>query len=127
MPNTRTNGTVLLIEDEDILRVSTAKMLRKEGLTVIDVGNGDAAVNLLRDHEKEINVVLLDMTIPGTPSGAVLAEAGRLRPDAKLLLTSAYSQEMVGPAAGAKQVVGFIRKPFQFRDLLTAIRRALSA
>ncbi|HEY7337217.1 MAG TPA: response regulator [Bryobacteraceae bacterium] len=115
------------MEDEDVLRASIAKMLRKEGLTVIDVDNGDAAVNLFRDYQKEIDVILLDMTIPGTPSAAVVAEAGRLRPNAKLLLTSAYSREMVGPAAYAQQIRGFIRKPFEVRNLLSLIRKALSA
>ncbi len=65
-----------------------------------------------RTFQGGIDVVLLDMTIPGTPSRAVVTEAGRTRPDAKVLLTSAYSREMAGPAVEAKQVRGFIRKPF---------------
>jgi PAS domain S-box-containing protein len=125
--NGRTAGTVLLVEDEDALRLSVAKLLRKEGLTVIDVGDGTTAVDLFRDHPKEIDVVLLDMTIPGTPSSTVIEEASVLRPEARLLLTSAYSREMVFPKNSSDQIKGFIRKPFQLRDLVSQVREALSA
>jgi DNA-binding NtrC family response regulator len=101
-------------------------MLRKQGLTVIDVDNGSDAVDLFRNHQKEIDVVLLDMTIPGTPSGTVVSEARRLRPNAKILLTSAYSREMVEPVADSEQVKGFIRKPFQLGELVNLIRKTLS-
>ncbi len=54
-------------------------------------------------------------------------EAGRVRPDAKLLLTSAYSREMAGPVGETRQVKGFIRKPFRLRDLVELLREALSS
>jgi PAS domain S-box-containing protein len=126
-PGHRPNGTVLVVEDEDVLRLSVSKMLRKEGFTVIEAGDGSAAIDLLRDHEKEIDVILLDMTIPGIPSRSVAEEAGRVRPDAKLLLTSAYSQEMAGQVGEARQVKGFIRKPFRLRDLVELLRETLSS
>jgi PAS domain S-box-containing protein len=125
--NARPQGTVLVVEDEEALRLCIAKMLRKEGLTVIEVGDGTTAIDLFHSHEKPIDVVLLDMTIPGTPSSTVVAEAGRLRPEARLLLTSAYNREMVGPVADAGQVKGFIRKPFQLRELVALIRETLAA
>jgi PAS domain S-box-containing protein len=125
-PNTSSNGTVMVVEDEHVLRLSVAQMLRKQGLTVIDVDNGSDAVDLFRNHQKEINIVLLDMTIPGTSSETVVSEARRLRPNAKILLTSAYSREMVGPVAHSEQVKGFIRKPFQLGELVSLIRKTLS-
>jgi PAS domain S-box-containing protein len=126
LPDTSSSGTVLVVEDERVLRIAVAQMLRKEGLTVIEVDNGADAVDLFRDHQKEIDVVLLDMTIPGTPSGTVVREVGRLRPEAKILLTSAYNKEMVGSLADAEQVKGFIRKPFQLGELVNLIRKTLS-
>ncbi len=44
---------MLVVEDEDVLRLSVSKMLRKEGFTVIEAGDGSAAIDLLRDHEKD--------------------------------------------------------------------------
>jgi CheY-like chemotaxis protein len=124
--NARVNGTVLVVEDEIVLRLSISKMLRKEGFTVIEAGDGSAAMDLLSDLNRQIDVMLLDMTIPGMPSRTVVTEAGRLRPDVKVLLTSAYSREMAGQAGGLAQVKGFIRKPFALRDLVELLRETLS-
>jgi PAS domain S-box-containing protein len=127
MDTPRTRGTVLVVEDEAVLRLSVSKILRKEGFAVIEAGDGSAAIDLLRDHCGEIDIVLLDITIPGATSQAVVAEAARIRPEIKVLLTSAYSQKMAGPAADASQVCGFIRKPFRLQDLIGLIQETLSA
>jgi DNA-binding NtrC family response regulator len=124
--NHRAGGTVLVVEDEAVLRLSISKMLRKEGFTVIEAGDGSAAIDLLRDRKMDIDVILLDMTIPGAPSRSVVEEAGRIRPGAKLLLTSAYSREMAAPVTELRQVKGFIRKPFRLRDLAELLRETLS-
>jgi PAS domain S-box-containing protein len=123
---TRTSGTVLVVEDEVVLRISISKMLRREGFTVFEAGDGSSALDLLRDHNPDIEVVLLDMTIPGIPSREVISEAGRIRPQVKVLLTSAYSREMAGPAGEMSHVKGFIRKPFRLPDLVELVRETLS-
>src|SRR5262249_30809719 len=123
----RSAATVLVVEDEQVLTLGIAKMLRKEGLSVIDVEDGDAALDLLRNHRRQIDLVLLDATIPGAPSRTVIAEANRLRPQAKLLLTSAYSREAIGTLAEAEQFSGFLRKPFHLNELVIAVRKTLSA
>lgn len=110
-----------------MLRFSISKLLRKEGYTVIEAGDGDTAINLLRDRTMEIDLILLDMTIPGVPSRSVMEEAGRMRPDARLVLTSAYSQDIIGQTCPASQVRGFVRKPFRVSELLDVLRGALSA
>jgi len=119
-------GDVLLVEDEGPLRVSIAKMLRKEGLHVVEAADGTLAIELMRDLNNDIDLIVLDMTIPGEPSCRVAMEAGRLRPNAKLLLMSAYSREMVGDIANAPHVTAFVRKPFRVRELLALIQEALS-
>jgi DNA-binding NarL/FixJ family response regulator len=62
---------------------------------------------------------------PGAPSSEVVAEAGKVRPDIKVLLTSAYSQEMIADAMNAPQIRGFIRKPFQLGDLVQKLKNTL--
>ncbi len=57
-------GKVLLVEDEEGLRVATAKMLRKHGLSIIEASDGWAAIELIHKREQEIDLILLDMTIP---------------------------------------------------------------
>jgi CheY-like chemotaxis protein len=116
-------ATVLIVEDEDALRQPVSKMLRKSGFDVLEAADGTAAIELLRARTSEIDVVLLDLTIPGASSADVVAEVMKLRPDLKVVLTSAYSSE-VAAQIDAPVVQGFVRKPFPFNDLLRALRAA---
>ena len=72
-------------------------------------------------------MILLDLTIPGASSSEVVAEAAQVRPDIRVILTSAYSQEMTKGAVSAPQVRSFIRKPFQLGDLVKTLENALAA
>jgi DNA-binding NtrC family response regulator len=118
--------TVLFVEDEDSLRDAVSKMLVRKGFVVIGAADGSIAINLLRRHPGDIDVVLLDMTLPGTPSREIIAEAQRIRPAVKIVLTSAYSREMVAQSVDSPAVRGFIRKPFQFSELLHLLEETLS-
>jgi CheY-like chemotaxis protein len=116
----------MVVEDEEMLRFSISKILRKEGFTVIEAGDGSAAIDHLRDLTLDIDVMLLDMTIPGVPSLSLMEAAARLRPSAKVVLTSAYSQDTVGQTGPSSQVKGFIRKPFRVNELMDVLRTALA-
>jgi signal transduction histidine kinase/ligand-binding sensor domain-containing protein/CheY-like chemotaxis protein len=119
--------SVLVVEDEDPLRLAVVKMLRNTGFEVLEAANGSVAINLLRANQGKIDVVLLDMTIPGASSREVVAEAAQIRPDIRVVLTSAYSQEMLKPPMNTSQIHAFIRKPFQFADLVETLRNASSS
>ena len=118
---------VLVVEDEDALRRPVVGMLRKRGFIVMEAADGAAAIDLLRAHGDQIDVMLLDMTVPGASSHELVAEAAHARPDMKVILTSAYSQEMLTPPMSAAQIHGFIRKPYQLGDLVQTLRKASSA
>jgi DNA-binding response OmpR family regulator len=118
---------VLLVEDEDTLRLSVSKILRKKGFSVIEASDGRSAVNVLRDLKESIDLILLDMTIPGTSSLGVVQEARRIRPEAKIILTSAYSREIAMASIDGAQVRGYIRKPFRLADLVQMLRDTLSS
>ena len=120
------DAVVLVVEDEDPLRRAVAKMLRQRGFEVLEAADGSVAINLLRANRGKIDVILLDMTIPGASSREVVAEGANVRADIRVVLTSAYSEEMLTPLMSASQIRGFIRKPFQFVDLTQTLRNALS-
>jgi Response regulator containing CheY-like receiver, AAA-type ATPase, and DNA-binding domains len=122
-----TAGTVLLVEDEDMLRYAVSKMLRIHGFSVIEAGNGSAALDLVRSYRNSIEVILLDLTIPGAPSSEVVAESQRIRPGLTIVLMSAYSPEMVPHSLNVPEVKGFIRKPFRISDLVQLLRDNLSS
>jgi CheY-like chemotaxis protein len=88
---------VLLVEDEEPLRLSIAKILRKEGFHVLEAADGTAALQLIRDQNNDIDLVLLDMTIPGEPSRGVMMQTIRLRQN-----TRAASHERLQPRHGRR-------------------------
>jgi PAS domain S-box-containing protein len=120
----RVAGTVLVVEDEDSLRVAVSKALRKQGFSVIEAGDGRTGVDLFLANEPDIGAVLLDMTLPGMKGPEVFAELRRIRPGVKIVLTTAYSQEMVSANLGGQQPWAFIRKPYQIRELVNLLRDA---
>jgi PAS domain S-box-containing protein len=115
-------GTVLVIEDEDALRLAIAKMLRRKALTVIEAADGKTGIDLFRAGAGQIDVVLLDLTLPGIPGAEVLGELRRIRPNVKVLITSAYSRDWVADAIGEQQPWFYIRKPYLFSDLIGLVR-----
>jgi len=118
-------ATILVVEDESPLRQAVAKVLHNGGFRVLEAADGSSAIDHLRVHGGTIDVILLDMTIPGAPSSEVVAEAVKARPDIRVILTSAYSQEMIADAMSVPQVRTFIRKPFQLGDLVKTLQNVL--
>ena len=120
------DATILVVEDEDTLRQAVAKMLRQRGFKVFEVRDGFSAIRLLRAKPRRIHLILLDLTIPGASSREVVVEAAQVWPNIKVILTSAYGEEMINNARSAPQIRGFIRKPFQMDDLVKTLRNTLS-
>lgn len=83
-------------------------------------------MELLRAHKDNLPVVLSDVTLPGMSSPEIFEEAGRIRSDLKVILTSAYGQETVVAKFAGLRVEHFIRKPFQLADLMIVLQDALS-
>jgi len=119
------HGTILVVEDESHLRGAIVKRLRKTGLEVLEAADGSSAIDLLHATGDKIDVILLDLTLPGASSHEIIAQAANAKPDIRIILTSAYSQEMIADAMRAPQVRSFIRKPFQFGELLNTLRSSL--
>jgi two-component system, cell cycle sensor histidine kinase and response regulator CckA len=116
--------TILVVEDEGPLRKAASKMLRKAGYSVLEAGDGSVALDRVRAENGAIDLLLLDVTLPGTPSCNVLAEARRLRPETRVIVTSAHNEDMAAAALHGR-FERFIRKPYRLADLADLIRQAL--
>jgi two-component system cell cycle sensor histidine kinase/response regulator CckA len=116
---------VLLVDDEPGLRLAVSHLLRRDGFRVLEAGDGSSAVELLRTHGRNIDVVLLDLTVPGLPSEKVVKVAQRIHPDVRILLTSAYERGSAAPVLKNRQVKGFLRKPYLIGDLLRVLGEEL--
>jgi CheY-like chemotaxis protein len=119
-------GTILIIEDEELLRQAVSTALRKKGFSVIEARDGSTGMDLMRRHQEDINVILLDVTLPGRSSKEILDEARRIRPDLRVILTSAYDKNTVDISFGGLPITHFIRKPFKLSDLACVLQDALS-
>jgi PAS domain S-box-containing protein len=119
-------ANLLMVEDEEGLRQAMGKMLMHKGIGVTEAQDGWAALEAIRDPGIPIDLILLDMTIPGATSQEVFVEAQKLRPNCRVVLTTAYSREEAGARFAGPQVKGFLRKPYQFAELERVIREALA-
>jgi two-component system, cell cycle sensor histidine kinase and response regulator CckA len=113
-------ATILFVEDDRMLRHAISTMLRIKGFSVLEANDGSIALDAIRT-QKDIDVLLLDISLPGASSREVYEEARRLRPNLHLIITSAYSKEMAEASLG-RTVERFLRKPFGVRDLIKMIR-----
>ena len=118
-------ATVLFVEDEDTLRRAVLKMLNNGGLSVIEARDGNAALEAIRTHNSTIDVLFLDLTIPGIPSRQIFEEVKRLRPEVRVIVTSAYTKDTAEERLGGR-VEWFMRKPFRISDLMSLVRQTLS-
>ena len=116
---------VLVVEDEEVLRHAASAILGRRGFTVLQAADGTAALDHLASAER-IDFVLLDVTLPGASSRDVAAGALLAHPDAKVLLTSAYSREMAMGAFEGVSISGFIRKPYKVSELIRVFGSQLS-
>ena len=121
-------GTILVVEDEDTLRSAVSKMLRRKGYSILEANDGQNAIATVRDFKDDLDLILLDVTLPGgISSREVVEEVQRMRAGLKIILTSAYCKEDISPAFADSGIENFIRKPFVIADLISLIRTVLSA
>jgi PAS domain S-box-containing protein len=118
--------TVLLVDDEDDVRTVTAHMLERLGCSVLVAGDGREGVEVFRAHARTIDAVILDLTLPRLSGERAFREIRDIRPDARVILMSGYSEEMVARRLNDIGVAGFLRKPFSVTDLRSTMGRALT-
>jgi DNA-binding response OmpR family regulator len=114
--------TVLVVDDEPIVREVVARYLRRDGYRVIEAGDGDQAKTLL--EEKFPNLVVLDLMLPGT-DGLALCRWIRARSDLPVIMLTARGEEadrIVGLELGADD---YVTKPFSPRELAARVRTVL--
>jgi len=117
-------GTILVVDDEPLVRMVAERFLSRSGYTVVTADSGDAALELLHQRGAEIDLVLLDLTMPGKRGPQVVAALRAFLPELPVVITSGYSEQSVTHAAWAQAVQGFLAKPFDRKTLLAAVEKA---
>jgi two-component system, cell cycle sensor histidine kinase and response regulator CckA len=118
-----TGETILLVEDEPLLRELAHIILVEAGYKVLDAGQSEEAFTIWRQHHDEIDLLLTDMVLPGGMTGRELAaELQQGKPQLKVIYTTGYSQDMV-ESKGA--TLHFLQKPYPPETLMRAVRSCL--
>ncbi len=117
--------TVLLVEDEEQLRVLLEMFLEENGYRIITASDGETAVEIFRKHSNEIAVVLSDLGLPKLGGWEAFLQMKAINPRVKAILASGYfdpelKQEII--KSGAKH---FVQKPYQPPDVLIKIRQLI--
>jgi len=111
--------TVLVVEDEWLMRDVLARELEDEGFTVLEAENGEEALAILRETARCIDLLLTDIRMPGSVDGWRLAEEARsLRPELPVIYATGYSH--VQPRQVPKSV--YLHKPFHLSHVIDAAR-----
>ncbi len=117
--------TVLLVDDEEIVRRVTGQMLRHIGVEVLQARHGREALELLADRPGAVDCVLLDLTMPEMSGAECLAELRVLYPSLPVILSSGYGQDELLRQTAQDELASSLRKPFDIKTLRTALQRAL--
>ncbi len=117
--------TVMLVEDEDIVAEIGRQMLERLGLRVLLAQSGAEALALYARRQAEIDLVILDMIMPGMGGGAVFDQLRAINPDVAVLLCSGYSLNGQALDILKRGCRGFIQKPFSIDQLEQKIRESL--
>jgi CheY-like chemotaxis protein len=117
--------TILLAEDDEPLRFLTMEMLKPAGYRVLAAVDGEDALRLYREHEKEIDLLLLDVVMPKKGGRCVYDEIRAVRPDIPCLFMSGYSENAIHTNFILNQGFKLIQKPFKSIDLLKMLREEL--
>ena len=120
-----TGETILLVEDEPLLRELAHTILAEAGYKVLEAEKSAEALEVWKEHESEIDLLLTDMVLPGGMTGRELAlELQQLKPNLKIIYTTGYSQDVLETDCSP---VNFLQKPYPPETLMQTVRTCLDA
>ncbi|MFA6243162.1 MAG: PAS domain S-box protein, partial [Candidatus Hydrogenedentales bacterium] len=119
--------TILLAEDEENVRRLAQRLLENAGYTVIAAANGEEALRLFEKHSDVIQLLLLDVVMPGLGGRAVFERIHAIHPGIRALFASGYSTGVIDSNFVLDEGMQLIQKPFHRTDLLARIRQVLDA
>lgn len=120
------SGTILLVDDEDIVRRTAKAVLERYGYTVIEAANGLEGVNFFEEMQDQISLVLLDLTMPVLNGEEVLERLRKISPGVIVVLSSGYDEAEASRRFDGKGISGFLKKPYTSLALGEKIKAALS-
>ena len=119
------SGTVLVVDDEETIRSTAARMLQRIGFDIVLVSDGREAVEVFRADPGRFTLVLLDLTMPHMDGEETFAELRRMRADVRVVLMSGFNRQEALVRFPGKGLSSFLQKPFTFAALRDVLQRVL--
>jgi two-component system, cell cycle sensor histidine kinase and response regulator CckA len=121
----RGSGTVLLVDDEETIRVLGKDMLQSIGFRVLTASDGREALDVFERSSDAIVCVLLDLTMPRLDGEQTFRELRRLNPGVRVIISSGYNEQEVSQKFVGKGLAGFIQKPYTMSEVSRKMREVL--
>ena len=118
-------GTILLVDDEEVILEVGQELLEAMGYRVLIAGDGKKAIEVYEKNQDDIDIVILDMVMPNMGGGEAYDRMKEINPDIKVLLSSGYGINGEASEILERGCDGFIQKPFKIKELSGRIRGIL--
>ena len=117
--------TILLVEDESLVRGLAKKVLTLHGYRILEAADGGSAYLLAKQHAEPIHLLLTDVIMPEMNGYELYQNLQDLKPDLKVLFMSGYPEDMIGEHGVLDENIPFINKPFSLESLIRKVREVL--
>ncbi len=119
------SATVLLVEDEDAVRMGGVRALQSRGYTVHEAASGVEALEVLEELNGQVDIVVSDVVMPEMDGPTLLRELRKTHPDIKFIFVSGYAEDAFARNLPADAKFGFLPKPFSLKQLATSVKEML--
>ncbi len=120
-------GTVLLVEDEDPVRLFSARALRNKGYRVIEAKSAEAALELINNATEPVDLVITDVVMPRMDGPGLIREVRATRPDMKVIFISGYAEDTFRQRLDSDTDIHFLPKPFSLKQLAGKVKEVMEA
>ena len=119
-------GSILLVEDEDPVRVFGARALRQKGYRVLEARGGDQALQLLGDEDGRIDLLISDVVMPQMDGPELARRVREMDPEMKIIFISGYAEESFRERLGEDETIHFLPKPFSLKQLAGKVKDVIA-
>jgi two-component system cell cycle sensor histidine kinase/response regulator CckA len=119
-------GTVLLVEDEDPVRMFSARALRNKGYTVLEAKSGEAAIKIIEEGVETIDLIITDVVMPRMDGPTMIKLVREKLPDMKVIFISGYTEDTFRKRLDNEHGIHFLPKPFSLKQLATKTKEIMT-
>ncbi len=120
------NGTIMLVEDDDPVRIFGARALRNKGYRVIEARSGEAALDLIRRADERIDLLITDVVMPHMDGPGLVREVREIHSGLKVIYISGYTEDAFRQRLDSDGGIDFLPKPFSLKQLAAKVRDVLA-